>query len=71
MAFRQDFICCICKDPQKRMKPDEATFEHEDLRGLGGSRRDDRIEKVVNGQLICINGAAHGWCNAKKGSRRT
>ncbi len=48
------------------MRKDEATFEHEDGRGMGAGHRDDRIEK--NGKPY--NGAAHFWCNAKKGSVR-
>jgi hypothetical protein len=67
MAFRQEFICCICRDPQKRMKPDETTFEHTDLRGMGSARRDDRI---LDAEGKPMNGAAHSFCNAEKGSKR-
>jgi hypothetical protein len=64
MGARQDCKCCICRLPLFR---DEATFEHEDGRGAGGSRRDDRIEK--DGKPY--NGVSHYDCNAKRGSKRT
>lgn len=63
MWNRQKGLCCLCSLPLVR---DEATFEHQDGRGMGGSRRDDRIEK--DGQLY--NGAAHFLCNNAKGSQR-
>lgn len=64
MAERQCWLCCICGKP---MTFGEMTFEHSDLRGMGGARRNDRIW-TPNGRPI--NGAAHGWCNARKGSVR-
>ena len=67
MAQRQELICCICKDPKNILLPWNMTFEHENLRGLGGAFRDDRIEDE-NGQPM--NGAAHFDCNMKKGSKR-
>lgn len=49
----------------------EATFEHGEGRGMGGSRRDDRIEVPdKDGKLVPINGAAHPVCNVEKGSVR-
>lgn len=65
MAKRQSWNCCICHKPMQWWEP---TFEHSDLRGLGGGRRDDRI-RAANGRPM--NGAAHGLCNSLKGSRRT
>lgn len=63
MHHRQGGMCCLCHLPLDRRF---ATFEHEDGRGLGGGRRDDRTEKDGH----WINGAAHGQCNGEKGSRR-
>lgn len=62
MFERQDGVCCLCP----RFIEFSVTFEHSDLRGAGGARRDDRIE--IDGKPI--NGAAHFWCNSEKGSRR-
>lgn len=59
MYERDKRICCICNSPI--FSPEDATFEHKGGRGLGGSRRDDRIEG---------NGVAHWDCNVKKGSQR-
>jgi len=64
MAARQDDICPICS---RRMSEQDRTFEHEDLRGMGGARRDDRI--WVDGKPK--NFAVHWTCNGIKGSRRT
>lgn len=69
MIDRQNGVCCLyghIPDCPGRLTLDEATFEHEDGRGMGGGRRDDRIEK--DGKRI--NGAAHFFCNGAKGSRR-
>lgn len=67
MKYRQNGICCIChKEKDALGLTGTWTFEHSDLRGMGGARRDDRIE--IDGQPI--NGAAHFWCNALKGSKR-
>lgn len=63
MWRRQGKLCCLCSLPLSKQ---EATFEHQDGRGMGGSTRDDRIWK--DGKPY--NGAAHGLCNALKGSRR-
>ena len=63
MLLRKKHLCCLCHKP---LRLEEATFEHQDGRGMGGGHRDDRIE--VDGKPI--NGAAHGWCNSAKGSRR-
>lgn len=64
MLFRQKGFCCNCK---LQLSLDDATFEHEFGRGMGGSRRDDRIE--INGQRV--NGASHLNCNSERGSKRT
>jgi hypothetical protein len=63
MVERQDHECCICRKP---MLLSDATFEHQDGRGMNGGHRDDRIEK--DGRPY--NGAAHRWCNNEKGSKR-
>jgi len=51
----------------------EATFEHEDGRGMGGARRDDRIViEDEEGRFVRHqNGASHKSCNSKRGSLRT
>jgi hypothetical protein len=63
MAFRQKWRCALCGKP---MSEDDVTFDHQDGRGMGGSRRDDRIE--IDGKRF--NAAAHEKCNGEKGSRR-
>jgi hypothetical protein len=63
MLARQNGLCCLCG---RYLRPEEATFEHQDGRGMNGSHRDDRIEK--DGKPY--NGAAHGTCNVEKGSKR-
>jgi hypothetical protein len=63
MWHRQKGICSICLNP---MRIDEATYEHEDGRGMGGGHRDDRV--VIDGKQH--NSACHGLCNVKKGSVR-
>lgn len=64
MLKRQKGKCCLCRLP---LSDAEATFEHENGRGMGGSKRDDRI--VLPGGRW-QNGAAHLRCNLAKGSRR-
>ena len=59
MLTSQEHVCCLCKRP---LRPEDATFEHEIGRGMGGGHRDDRIE--INGKWV--NGAAHYWCNSRK-----
>ena len=62
MWSRQKGLCALCGVP---IREDEATFDHEDGRGMGGSKRDDRIE--MDGKR---HNAAVCWpCNAEKGSR--
>jgi hypothetical protein len=65
MWLRQQRRCGLCGELLLVLA--NATFEHEDLRGMGGSRRDDRIV-MPDGTMI--NLAAHGLCNGIKGSRR-
>lgn len=68
MSERQCDICPICS---RRMSELDRTFEHEDLRGMGGARRDDRIWKEdEDGNKIPVNFAVHWTCNGVKGSRR-
>lgn len=69
MWKRQKGICCLYGFlPQcpGRLLLKEATFEHEDGRGAGGSKRDDRIE-LPDGTWI--NGVSHLLCNGAKGSK--
>jgi hypothetical protein len=68
MWTRQRGLCGLRISPEcpKKLPRREATWDHTDGRGLGGSRREDRIE--VNGQPI--NCAACMSCNLLKGSRR-
>jgi hypothetical protein len=68
MWERQNKICCLfrkCPTCPGKLRWGEATFEHEKGRGLGGSKRDDRIE--IDGKPV--NGVAHAACNIWKGSR--
>ena len=44
----------------------DSTFEHATSSGMGGGRKDDRIEDERGNP---INSAAHRRCNQKKGSR--
>jgi hypothetical protein len=64
MHERQGGLCAICWRP---LRLEQATFDHENGRGMGGGKRDDRI--VVDGQLQ--NAAVHGLCNSNRGSSRT
>jgi hypothetical protein len=69
MWERQKGICCLYgflpQCPGKLLLKD-CTFEHEDGRGAGGSKRDDRIE-LPDGTWI--NGVSHLLCNGAKGSK--
>lgn len=47
------------------MTLEQATFEHQDGRGMGGAKRDDRIE--IDGEPY--NMVACAFCNMEKGSR--
>lgn len=70
MRLRQHGICCLLgkvKSCKGLMSAEEATFEHGEPRRMGAAFRDDRIWDE-NGDPM--NGAAHGWCNREKGSRR-
>jgi hypothetical protein len=67
MCQRQDWKCACSLTCTKRITPGNATFGHTNLRGLGGSRRDDRIMNV-NGEWM---NTAETWeCNSAKGSKR-
>jgi hypothetical protein len=61
MAERQMWLCGLCGLP---MSYQDVTFDHEFGRGMGGARRDDRIE--IGGRWV--NAAVHLLCNSKKGS---
>jgi hypothetical protein len=75
MWERQGRRCCLeglvagCKG---KLGLAEASFEHQDGRGMGGGHRDDRIEKPDpdTGEMRPYNGVAHPWCNGRKGSVR-
>jgi hypothetical protein len=64
MADRQGWACCNCRHSMRGCRP---TFEHEEGRGMGGGKRDDRIE--IDGKPV--NGASHLLCNQARGSKRT
>ena len=69
MARRQNFRCAITGDP---LFAENATFDHESGRGMGGGRmggghRDDRITKADG---TWQNAALCRRCNALKGSKR-
>jgi hypothetical protein len=67
MVQRQNFRCGCSLTCKERLTMSNATFGHCDLRGAGGSTRDDRIEDE-NGEWM---NAAETWdCNGKKGSKR-
>lgn len=71
MRLRQHGICCLLgkvKECPGIMRHEDATFEHTRPRGNGGAFRDDRIVNEETGEEM--NGAAHGFCNGQKGSRR-
>jgi hypothetical protein len=65
MWLRQEGICPICG---RWMDQNEATFEHEIPRGMGGGSRDDRTHDANGNEL---NFATHGRCNRERGSQRT
>lgn len=67
MWERQRHRCRICLKP---LSLDRATFDHENGRGSGGSRRDDRITRLIEGVAVWQNGAVCGSCNTRKGSVR-
>lgn len=57
MYYRDNKTCCLCG--LEICCAEEATFEHKNGRGMGGSKRDDRVD---------FNGVAHLRCNQLKGS---
>ena len=63
MSERQKHLCGLCG---LWMPEDDRSFDHEDGRGMGGAKRDDRTE--VDGKRK--NAATHCGCNVAKGSRR-
>jgi hypothetical protein len=62
MEVRQGFRCAKCE----RTAGSAMEFDHQNGRGSGGGRRDDRIE--VDGKWF--NAALCHMCNAEKGSKR-
>ena len=63
MWLRQEGICPICN---LWVDQNEATFEHQEPRRMGGGFTDDRT--IIDGEWH--NAAAHGHCNTEKGSKR-
>lgn len=63
MRQRQNCRCPMCNC---YLCEDEARFEHQDGRGMGGGHRDDRIER--DGEWF--NAALCETCNSEKGSQR-
>ena len=74
MWKRQKGICCLYgflpSCPGKLLLKD-CSFDHENKRGAGGSKRDDRIlvPEPETGRIKWQNGACHGLCNGIAGSR--
>jgi len=64
MLTRQGFICCVGMEP---LALADATFEHEQGRGMGGGHRDDRTHDSDGNP---INGASCLFHNSQRGSRR-
>lgn len=67
MWQRQNGICPLCGH---RIPWEQASFDHEVPRGMGGAMRDDRIEIIANGQVVYQNQCVHLKCNILRGSRR-
>jgi len=72
MLERQNFKCasqisplCETRGNLGTLRPELTTFGHVDGRGMGGAKRDDRIEK--NGKPY--NEAQCWWCNDLLGSK--
>lgn len=68
MLERQQGVCCLsraCPQCPGALRLEDAVFEHQLGRGMGGGKRDDRIER--DGKWI--NGACHEQCNRWKSSR--
>lgn len=64
MVMRQHGRCKWCN---QALMIHDATFDHEQGRGMGGGRRDDRL---IDKDGHEINAAIHMRCNIEKGSRR-
>lgn len=67
MWERQGRTCGLQISPQcmRKLPWQYATFEHVNGRGMGGAKRDDRVE--IDGKPV--NLAACPYCNCLKGSR--
>lgn len=75
MWERQEKRCCLqglVDGCPGKLALQDATFDHDEGRGMDGAHRDDRIwiPDAKTGELWPINGAAHALCNSKKGSVR-
>ena len=74
MWERRGGICCLygfIPECPGRLLFRDCTFDHENTRGMGGSKRDDRIlvPEPETGRMKWQNGACHALCNAIAGSR--
>jgi hypothetical protein len=71
MWDRQKGFCGlqISPDCPGKITLEQATFEHQDGRGMGGAKQDDRIETMVDGKIEAYNLASCTHCNVLKGSR--
>jgi hypothetical protein len=69
MAARQGWRCGTCQNPMRETQGyfNSATFQHDDGRGMGGARQDDRIEDERGSWL---NSCLCYQCNVKAGSVR-
>ena len=65
-------ITDICRQRQGRWPRNEIQFDHENGRGTGGSKRDDRIEVLdpETGKMKPQNGAVCPYCNSEKSSQK-
>lgn len=68
---RRCYLESLVAECPGRLSIREATFDHDEGRGMGGGCQDDRIE-VPDGRggMVPVNGAAHALCNSLKGSVR-
>lgn len=64
MRERQLLKCAIC---YYTLYPDDVTFDHQNGRGMGGAKVDDRI---VLPDGTWVNAAVHLICNTVKASKR-
>lgn len=70
MAQRQGWYCPDCRQSMRKTHglPNSVTFQHDDGRGMGDARQDDRIEDEKGEPM---NQALCHTCNVNRGSRRS